>query len=99
MLCLPNLPSADRVREAELAEKCRNRSIVYLFDLNVTREWKFGERFKLRPTIEFGNILNTVVFNYGSEFINFPSAGPHSDGSEITAYANFNGFPCADADL
>ena len=63
---------------------------LYLFDLNVTREWKFGERFKLRPTIEFGNILNTVVFNYGSEFIDFSAPpGPTATAAQITAYANF----------
>lgn len=44
---------------------------LYLFDLNVSREWRFGDRFKLRPTIEFGNILNAVVFSYGSEFVDF----------------------------
>jgi carboxypeptidase family protein len=44
---------------------------MYLFDLSLSREWKFGERFRLRPTIEFNNILNAVVFSYGSEFVDF----------------------------
>lgn len=44
---------------------------LYIFDLSVTREWKFGERFRLRPNIEFGNILNLSVFSYGSEFVDF----------------------------
>jgi hypothetical protein len=39
--------------------------------MNVTREFSFGERMKLRPQIEFDNILNATVFNYGSAFINF----------------------------
>ncbi|MEJ7623888.1 MAG: carboxypeptidase regulatory-like domain-containing protein [Pyrinomonadaceae bacterium] len=43
----------------------------YVFDMNVSREFRFTERYKLRPTIEFGNILNAKVFSYGSEFINF----------------------------
>ena len=43
----------------------------YTFDLSVTREWKIGKRIRLRPVIEFGNILNAAVFSYGSAFINF----------------------------
>jgi hypothetical protein len=44
---------------------------MYLFDVNVSREWRFSERYRLRPTIEFGNILNAAVFSYGSEFVDF----------------------------
>lgn len=43
----------------------------YIFDLNVTREFKFTERFRLRPSLEFDNILNMVVFSFGSNFIDF----------------------------
>ncbi len=43
----------------------------YTFDLSVTRQWKFGERLKLRPVIQFDNILNAAVFNYGAAFIDF----------------------------
>jgi hypothetical protein len=45
----------------------------YIFDLNVSREFKFTERMKLRPSIEFGNIFNMTVFSFGSNFINFDS--------------------------
>ncbi len=41
----------------------------FFFDLGVNREWRFGERMRLRPNIEFGNILNVAVFSYGSEFV------------------------------
>jgi hypothetical protein len=44
---------------------------LYIFDLNVSREWKFSDRFRLRPTVEFGNILNAAVFSFGSEFVDF----------------------------
>jgi hypothetical protein len=44
---------------------------MHIFDLSVTREWKFGERYHFRPTVEFGNILNSAVFSYGAEFIDF----------------------------
>ncbi len=43
----------------------------YIFDLNLSREFKFTERLKLRPSIEFGNILNMAVFSFGSNFIDF----------------------------
>lgn len=43
----------------------------YIFDLNVTREFRFTERMRLRPSIEFGNILNMAVFSFGSNFIDF----------------------------
>src|SRR5690606_2080467 len=44
---------------------------LYIFDLSVSREWKFNDRFRLRPAVEFGNILNMAVFSYGSEYIDF----------------------------
>lgn len=63
---------------------------LFLFDLNVTREWRFSERFRFRPSIEFGNILNAAVFSYGSEFIDYVSPpGPTATQSQRDAYANF----------
>ena len=44
---------------------------LYLFDLNVSREIRFGERFRLRPAVEFDNLLNMTVFSFGSNFIDF----------------------------
>jgi hypothetical protein len=43
----------------------------YIFDLNISRQFKIGERFRIRPSAEFGNILNMTVFSFGSNFINF----------------------------
>ncbi len=45
----------------------------YIFDLNISRVFKFGERYQLRPSAEFGNVLNWRVFSFGSNFINFDS--------------------------
>ncbi len=46
----------------------------FIFDMNVSREIRFGEfktaRYRLRPNVEFSNILNARVFTFGSEFIN-----------------------------
>lgn len=43
---------------------------LFLFDINVSREWRFTERFKLRGNIEFNNVLNARVFSFGTAFIN-----------------------------
>ncbi|HEX8367674.1 MAG TPA: carboxypeptidase regulatory-like domain-containing protein [Pyrinomonadaceae bacterium] len=54
-----------------LPRNAGNGPRYYIFDLNVSRQFKFNERFILRPSIEFGNILNMTVFGFGSNFINF----------------------------
>ncbi|MGH9915870.1 MAG: hypothetical protein ACRD63_11360, partial [Pyrinomonadaceae bacterium] len=46
---------------------------LFLFDLNVVREFRIGERIRLRPVLEFDNVLNKRVFSFGAEFIDFES--------------------------
>lgn len=58
----------------------------FLFDLNVTRDFRVGERVKLRPTVEFDNILNKTVFSFGSEFINFNSFAPTATAVQRQAF-------------
>jgi len=58
----------------------------FLFDLNVTREFRIGERVKLRPQIEFDNVLNKTVFSFGSEFINFSSFAPTATPEQRQAF-------------
>jgi hypothetical protein len=58
----------------------------FLFDLNVTREFKISERVRLRPTIEFDNVLNKTVFSFGSEFIDFSAFGPTSTATTRQAF-------------
>ncbi len=43
---------------------------LFLFDLNVSREFKFSERMSLRPNIEINNVFNSTVFSFGTAFIN-----------------------------
>jgi hypothetical protein len=50
---------------------------LFVFDLNVTREFNLGP-VKLRSSVEFDNILNKTVFSFGSEFINFTSGSNDS---------------------
>jgi hypothetical protein len=44
---------------------------LFVFDLNVTREFHLTDRLRLRSMVEFDNLLNKTVFSFGSEFINF----------------------------
>ncbi len=43
----------------------------FFLDLSVTREFGLTERIRVRPVVEFDNVLNKTVFSFGSEFINF----------------------------
>ena len=47
---------------------------LFAFDLNVTREIHLSERVRLRPSVEFDNVLNKTVFSFGSEFINLDNS-------------------------
>ncbi len=58
----------------------------FLFDLSVTREFRLVERVRLRPTIEFDNVLNKTVFSFGSEFINFNSFAPTATPEQRHAF-------------
>lgn len=44
---------------------------LFVFDLNLTRDFHLTDHVRLRPVIEFDNVLNQTVFSFGSEFINF----------------------------
>jgi hypothetical protein len=41
------------------------------FDLSVTREFRLNGNKRVRPVVEIDNLLNTTVFTFGAEFINF----------------------------
>lgn len=61
----------------------------YTFDMNVSREWKFSERTRLRPVIEFNNILNARVFSFGAEFIDFTALSNSPTATQRLARQNF----------
>jgi hypothetical protein len=61
---------------------------LFVFDLNVTRDFQLSDRFRLRPTIEFDNILNKTVFSFGSEFINFNALSPTATEEQRNAFQN-----------
>ncbi|MGI9034616.1 MAG: hypothetical protein ACR2GD_01130, partial [Pyrinomonadaceae bacterium] len=62
----------------------------YTFDLNVTRDFKFTERLKLRPSLEIDNVFNSTVFSYGSEYIDFAAlrVTPAPTAAQLAAYQN-----------
>ena len=59
---------------------------LFLFDLNVTREFRLSERVSLRPVLEFDNVLNKTVFSFGSEFINFNALSPTATEDQRQAF-------------
>ncbi|MBA2378689.1 MAG: hypothetical protein H0V76_03840, partial [Blastocatellia bacterium] len=61
----------------------------YIFDLSVTREWRLGERRRLRPTVQIGNVLNMAVFSFGSEYIDFVAVGANPTPTQQAARENF----------
>jgi hypothetical protein len=59
---------------------------LFLFDLNITREFRLNERMRLRPVIEFDNILNATVFSFGTEFIDFSAFAPTATPEQRQAF-------------
>lgn len=72
-------------RSGNLPRNAGTGPSFYTFDLSVTREWKVKERLRVRPVIEFGNILNAAVFSYGSEFIDFTALRNDPNGTPTAA--------------
>ncbi len=70
-------------RAGNLPRNAGKGPVQFIFDMNVTREFRFGEgrdsRYRLRPSIEFGNILNARVFTFGSEFIDLTPNSVNED--------------------
>lgn len=76
-------------RSGNLSRNAGTGPSLFVFDMTVTREFKFADHFRLRPTAEFGNILNATIFSYGSEFIDFAALGATPTLTQQTNYQNF----------
>ncbi|HEV7890595.1 MAG TPA: TonB-dependent receptor [Pyrinomonadaceae bacterium] len=61
---------------------------LFAFDLNVTREFRLSEHTRLRPTVEFDNVLNKTVYTFGAEFINFDALRPGASAEQQRAFAD-----------
>ncbi|CAN5394376.1 hypothetical protein BH10ACI1_BH10ACI1_02180 [soil metagenome] len=73
-------------RSGNLPRNAGKGPSFFTFDLNVTREFKLTERMKLRPVIEFDNILNAAVFNYGAAFIDFTALGSNATAAQLQTF-------------
>lgn len=82
---LPTIGSAS----GNLSRNAGTGPNLFVFDMSITREWKFAERMRLRPIIEFGNILNATIFSFGSEYIDFNALGATPTLTQQTNYQNF----------
>jgi hypothetical protein len=58
----------------------------FFLDLNITREFRLTEKIRMRPVVEFDNVLNKTVFSFGSEFINFNSFAPTATQEQRQAF-------------
>jgi hypothetical protein len=58
----------------------------FFLDLNITREFRLSEKIRMRPVVEFDNLLNKTVFSFGSEFINFNSFAPTATPDQRQAF-------------
>jgi Carboxypeptidase regulatory-like domain len=59
----------------DLPRNAGNGPIFWTLDMQITREWKFSERIKFRPTMELGNLLNAAVLSFGSGFVDYNTFG------------------------
>lgn len=59
---------------------------LFVFDLNLTRDFHLSDRVRLRPVVEFDNVLNKTVFSFGSEFINFNALSPTATEEQRNAF-------------
>lgn len=58
----------------------------FFLDINITREFKLTEHLRLRPVVEIDNLLNTTVFSFGTEFINFTGLSPTATPEQRQAF-------------
>jgi hypothetical protein len=70
-------------RAGNLSRNAGHGPPQFLFDLNVSREFRFGERIKLRPQVEVSNVLNATAFSFGSEFINYEAVSGDPTPTQI----------------
>ena len=63
--------------------------VVFRFRVNSSVvEFRLGDYVRVRPTIEFDNVLNKTVFSFGCEFINFSALSPNASSKQRQAFAD-----------
>ncbi|HEX8557869.1 MAG TPA: TonB-dependent receptor [Pyrinomonadaceae bacterium] len=61
---------------------------LFAFDLRLEREFRLSERARLRPAVEFDNVLNKTTYTFGAEFINFSALRPGATDEQRRAFAD-----------
>ncbi|MDT5269640.1 MAG: hypothetical protein QOH49_1826 [Acidobacteriota bacterium] len=74
-------------RTGDLPRNAGTGPALFAFDLNVEREFRAGERARLRPSVEVDNLLNKTVYTFGAEFINFNALRPNATEEQRRAFA------------
>lgn len=75
-------------RTGNLPRNAGRGPAFFTLDLNLTREFRFNECLRLRPTIEIDNPLNKTVYTFGAEFINFTALRPTATAEQRQAFLN-----------
>jgi len=70
-------------RAGSLPRNAGHGPAQFIFDLSISREFRFSERIKLRPQVEFNNVLNATAFSFGSEFINYEAVAGEPTSAQI----------------
>lgn len=70
-------------RAGTLPRNAGHGPMQFIFDLNVSREFRFTERMRLRPQVEFNNIFNATVFSFGAEFINYEAVSANPTPAQL----------------
>ena len=83
---LPALSLPTIGQTGNLARNSGRGPALFLFDLNVTREFRLHEHTRLRPVVEFDNVLNKTVFSFGAEFIDFTALRPAATAAQRQAF-------------
>lgn len=58
----------------------------FIFDLNITREFRISEHMRLRPVVEIDNVLNMTPPSFGTEFIDFNGLSPAATPAQRQAF-------------
>ncbi|HJQ31792.1 MAG TPA: carboxypeptidase regulatory-like domain-containing protein [Pyrinomonadaceae bacterium] len=61
---------------------------LFAFDLTLARDFRLSEHARLRPSVEFDNVLNKTVFTFGAEFVNFNALRPAATDEQRRAFAD-----------
>lgn len=70
-------------RGGNLPRNAGRGPMQFVFDMNVSREFRFSERMRLRPQVEFSNVFNATVFSFGAEFINYESVSANPTPAQL----------------